>query len=110
MNLEKQTLKSGDRWRIRFNDRYGVRRRVVAFSDKAESHRLGVKIDELVAARITGGQLSGELRLWIEELPPPLRDRLASLDLVDKSTMMSVKPLAKSLVEYTDASSAARAR
>jgi len=103
MKLEKQTLKTGDRWRIRFRDRYGVRRRINAFTDQQESHKLGVRIDELVAACITGGPLSLELRTWIEQLPATLRDRLADLGLVDLSTLMSIQPLDGSVVEYADA-------
>ena len=103
MKLEKQTLKTGDRYRIRFHDRYGVRRRVTAFTNMLESEKLGTKIDELVAARIRGGELSATMRAWIEDLPDTLRDRLAGLDLVDKTTIMSTTLLKASVVEYADA-------
>lgn len=61
MQLETVTRKNGStHYVVRFKDRYDVRRRIGAYTDKAESAKLGGKIDELVAARIRGGSSSLE--------------------------------------------------
>ena len=82
MKLEKMTCKTGpDKWRIRFNDRYGARRRLVAFTHERPSRELGEKIDRLVGAVVADEMLDADLRKWLEGLPSRIRTRLDDLDL-----------------------------
>lgn len=82
----------GPRWYVAFRDHRGVRRRVVAFTDKAASTEFGRKVEKLVALVGAGERPDSELARWIETMPPDVRGKLTEWDVLERTSSL-VSPL-----------------
>ena len=88
------------RWHVAFRDNRDTRRRVTAFTDKAQSEELGRKIVKLVATVGVGERPDVQLVKWIEALPPSIRDRLASFGLLNERLASASRPLTEHLDDF----------
>ncbi len=77
------TKRTSAKWNIDFRDHRGVRRRVVAFTDKRATAQLGERIEALVANRKMRAPADPDLAAWLESIPSCLRDKLHDFDMID---------------------------
>ena len=86
-------VKRAKRWYLDFSDHRGVRRRIPGFEDKRQTESLGRRIESLIACQ--GGPLSRSLISWLEGTPVRLRNKLASVGLLDPQRAEVSKPLSE---------------
>ena len=91
---EKRELK---KWWVELRDHQGIVRRFPAFTDQEPSKTLGKQIERLVACRISGDSPGPELSRWLEQTTSKLRERLASIGLLDRTRAAGGKPLVKEI-------------
>ncbi len=109
--IPSYTKRSGKRGRsknyhVEFEDHLGTRRRVVGFpvaAGKARSDALGVKLQRLASCRAVSEPLPADLRDWIDNMAPDLRDKLAAWGVIDKPRHERYKPISFHLIGYMHA-------
>ena len=107
MRLFKATYTARDgstrearKWYIELTDHLQIVRRFAAFEDKRQSEALGRRIEALVACRIAGMQPDPDLTRWLEGTPAKLRERLATIDLLDAYRAAGSKSLLHHLEDF----------
>ncbi len=100
MRVFKKAAKA-KRFTIELKDHLGVLRRFAGLTDRRQSEQLGWRIESLVGCRTARGSLNAELAKWLETTPPALRDRLATLGIIDGSRVSAAKPLRDLLKDFT---------
>ena len=82
----KGKLKVCSTWHLTFTDRDGVRRRIQAYSNKAETVALGLKIGKVME---NNGRLKTDAdKKWFADLLPRIRKRLIEYGVVDGRNMI----------------------
>jgi len=90
------------RWWVALRDSNGTARKFPAFNNRAESERLGRKLEELVAAKFNGGVLTPELARWLKELPRDFQQRLVKAGLIDVKQAAAGKFLAEHVTDFEE--------
>jgi len=83
------------RWYIELRDHLRTVRRFPAFTDRAQSEKLGRQIERLINYRVAGEQPDAALSRWLEQIPPKLCEHFGRIGLLDKSRAASGKSLAE---------------
>ncbi len=94
-----QTHKSA-RWYAELTDHLGVVRRIRCCTDRRASDELGRKVDRLVSLRIADESPDATMTRWIEGLPVKLRQRLATIGLLDARHVASAMAIRQHLREH----------
>ena len=92
MQVRQPTYKTKDgerrhsaRWHVRFRDHLGVRRRLLASTDKPASEEYGRNLDRLAGYAKSGGELPEDLRGWIEGLNKDVRNQLVGWAMLSRT-------------------------
>jgi len=88
------------KWWIEFRDHLHIRRRVAAFTDKAQSEALGRKIVKLANYKAAGEYPDATLSRWLEQIPNKLQSRLAEFALLDTNKMAATKVLTEHVDDF----------
>ena len=88
------------KWYIETRDHLGIIRRFPAFTDKAESIKLGEKIEKLAVCKQINESPGRELAVWLEQIPVKLRQKLVEIGLIDTYRAAAGKPLIKHIEEF----------
>ncbi len=101
---QARLTKSGDRilcgvkeWHIGFEDGKGIRRSLIAYTDRATTDELGIWIHKLLDKN---GVLDGDLKEWFFNLNPSVREQLVEFGLVSNLRMM--QNIGKTLEEHLE--------
>src|SRR5262245_59493453 len=92
--------KSTRKWAVEFRDHRETLRRLAGFTDRAQTHELGRKIEKLVAARANGENPDSSLQGWFDSMPPRIRGKLAGLDLLNERQLASGNALLEHLKDF----------
>jgi len=92
--------KQSRKWAIEFRDHKEIIRRLSGFTDKAQTQELGRKVEKLVAATANNEQPEPGLRGWFETMPPKIRTKLDSLELLDARHVAAGKPLDEHVQDF----------
>ncbi len=84
-------------WHIGFVDNQQIRRRLSAFTNKAESKYAGDRITDILALNANGRELSPEIQCWLGNIPEKMRDKLVEFGLIKGS-----QNLRKTLAEHIE--------
>ena len=76
-------VKTSNKHYIEFNDACGVRRSLLAFSNREATAEMGRNIQRLVELRLSGIQPNNGLMKFIESLPKATRDSLVKWGILD---------------------------
>ena len=100
MRLYRPTWKTPDgerhrspRWWLDFYHADGRRCRLPGLTDKRQTEALAARVERLLAIRISGDALPGDLLQWLEQVPKDFRKRLVEADLLDSDRAGGVAPL-----------------
>ena len=89
------------KWYVEFKDHNETVRRLAAFTSKAATEEVARNIVRLVEYhKATGGQMDPALSRWLAGLPRRVRDKLASIGLLDPQRVAVSKPLADHLQDF----------
>ena len=88
------------KWYAELTDHLGIVRRICGFTDKRASDELGRKLERLVSLRIADETPDAAMTRWIEGLPGKLRQRLATIGLLDPKHVASAKAVREHVREY----------
>ena len=107
MRLFKATYKdrkgvprTATKWYVEFRDHLGVRRRLVAFTDKRASAEFGRKIAALLACRLAGERPDGDIGRWLESLPTKICDRLVKTGTLSGQRAAANRPLKEHVDDF----------
>ncbi|MHC4397244.1 MAG: tyrosine-type recombinase/integrase, partial [Planctomycetota bacterium] len=77
--------KTCSEWYLTFNDRQGKRRRLKAYTQKAETVKLGIEIETVIA---NNGQLKTDAdKKWFADLLPRIQSKLTEWNVVNSHNM-----------------------
>ncbi len=99
-NGKRRTAK---RWYVEIRDTHGAIRRLAGLTDKRATEELGRKVERLVSLRIAGETPEAPTIRWLEGLPTKIRERLAALGLLDKTSVAASRPLTAHVADYKQA-------
>lgn len=97
----KGKVKKCSCWHLTFNDNRCIRRRMLAYSSKAETESLGAEIQKLLD---NNGILSSKQRDWFAGLIPKIQKKLIEYGIVDGHSTVDhlTTPLADHLTEFIE--------
>ena len=76
-------------WLVIFTDHEGIERSIGAFGDRTNSRDFGRQVERLADTRKAGDRPDAAMRLWIENLPAKIRERLARLGLIERRHLVA---------------------
>jgi integrase len=85
------------KWYVEFRDHNEVLRRYPAFTNRAQSEDLGRKLERLVVTRVTGEAPDLAQTRWVESMPSALRQKLATIGLLDSRRLAASQSLTEHL-------------
>jgi integrase len=88
------------KWYVEFRDHLGLRRRLVAFTDKKASAEFGRKIEALVACRLAGERPDGDFGRWLESLPAKICDKLVKTGILSGQRAAANRPLKEHVDDF----------
>ncbi len=88
------------RWHVEFKDHLGRRQRFPGFADRPASREFERKLKRLAALRATAATPDEEMRRWIEDLAPALRDRLSDCGMLTATQVAALRPLGELLDDW----------
>ena len=95
----KGITKKSKKWYIEFFDHLNVRRRLAVFKDKQATQEIARKVDKLKTLTLSGEPPNGEMAIWLESLPDPIRERLLKIGLLDSKRVAASKSLLDHLLD-----------
>lgn len=90
-------------YHVEFEDHQGISRRVVGFpvtTGEQRSNGLKTKLEKLVACRVTKDPLPADVREFVDDLKPKLRDKLIEWNIIDAPSVVRNKPISFHLIGY----------
>ncbi len=94
--VTKETAK----WYIEFRDHNQTVRRLATFRDKAIAKQFERRVGMLVEYRTNGERLDVDMMRWLETIPAPLRNKLATFDLLDARSVAATRGLMDHLGDF----------
>lgn len=87
-------------WHIDFVDNQRIRRRLEAFTNKAESQHAADRITDILALNANGRELTPEIQRWLGNVPEKMRGKLVGFGLIKDSQVS--ENLSKTLAEHIE--------
>jgi integrase len=87
---------------VEFRDQLDVVRRMALYTDEKSSDEAGRKIDRLVACKKANTE-QPEITAWLTSIDNALREKLASIGLIDAQRLEAARPLSVHLEKWHEA-------
>lgn len=97
---KKWNSQTNAKWYCELRDHYGRIRRLALLTDKKASQEIGLRLEQLVSAKIAGIPPDISLMRWADALPVVIKQRLVDLDLLDSARLAIAEPLIEHFQDF----------
>ncbi len=87
-------------WYIEFEDNHGIKRKLKAYTNEAESITLAKRFEDLLRCQRENSQPGTELSKQLERIPIAIKEKMAEFGLLSNQWAAAGKPLTELVVEF----------